>query len=182
MEFSSTDCGYYKTEKNLQLGKHVNKTWLVAQNLNFRSKSRQIARDHTALVVNLIFPHNVIVGIFSTWKDPLHVSRVVDEPIPRLNDALKHLGLPRLRLAPALNVTLDVFNHPGITIFLPQSKARKGLLLSHPTYWCSLSCTDHDTAIVSKPSPISQTLSHGSLDHVGQLDDSQPCHDDPPPG
>ena len=94
MEFSSTDCGYYKTEKNLQLEKHVNKTWLVAQNLNFRSKSRQIARDHTALVVNLIFPHNVIVGIFSTWKDPLHVSRVVDEPIPRLNDALKHLGLP----------------------------------------------------------------------------------------
>ena len=61
--------------------------------------------------------------MFSTWKDPLHLSGVVDDPVPWLNDALEHLGLPCLLLAPCLNVTsLDASNHPQITILLPQSK------------------------------------------------------------
>ena len=64
-----------------------------------------------------------ICVMFSTWKDPLHLSGVVDDPVPWLNDALEHLGLPCLLLAPRLNVTsLDASNHPQITILLPQSK------------------------------------------------------------
>ena len=60
--------------------------------------------------------------MFVTWKDPLHLSGVVDDPVPWLNDALEHLGLPCLLLAPCLNVTsLDASNHPQITILLPKS-------------------------------------------------------------
>ena len=66
--------------------------------------------------------------MFSTWKDPLHLSRVVDDPVPGLNDALEHLGLPcLLQLAPCLNLTSGAPDHPQITIFLPQSKSlRRG--------------------------------------------------------
>ena len=110
-----------------KLGKQTNKSWRLASLAarvwipdQRRANWELGSSSFTSESLFLFYPQNVIV---STWKDPLHLSGVVDDPVPWLDDALEHLGLPCLLLPPRLNVTSsDAFNHPRITILLPHSR------------------------------------------------------------